>query len=110
MSADGIARAKRDALAARRRLDEALATAQVRLRPANLAGEAWDGVKDKSADLADGALDAVKQRPAMVSLAIGALALFFARAPIKRAVTNLISGDGSEADEAALSGEDTVEA
>ena len=26
--------------------------------------EAWDGVKDKSADLADGAMQAVKKRPA----------------------------------------------
>ena len=52
---------------------------QQRLQPGNLAGEAWDGVKDKSADLADGALQAVKKRPAAVSLALGAFALFLAR-------------------------------
>ena len=39
-----------------RRFDGTLAAVQQRLKPGNLAGEAWDGVKDKSADLADGAL------------------------------------------------------
>jgi len=93
MSLDAVERAKRDAALAKARFDGTLGAVQQRLRPANLAGEAWDGVKDKSADIADGALEAVKKRPAAVSLALGALALFLARAPIKRAVSGLISGD-----------------
>jgi hypothetical protein len=93
VTAAAVERAKREAMAARRRLDSTLAAVQQRLRPANLAGEAWDGVKDKSADLADGALSAVRKRPAAVSMAIGALALFLAREPLKRAVTRLIAGE-----------------
>ena len=107
MSVEAIEQARRDALAARARLESTLATLQQRLRPGSLAEEAWDGVKDKGADLADGALQAVKSRPKSVSLALGALAIFLARQPLKRAVTRLIAGDeegdGNNRDDAELS-------
>lgn len=96
MSLTEIREAKRAALDAKERFDRTLAAVQHRLSPGNLAEEAWDGVKDKGADLAEGALEAVKSRPKTVSLALGAFALFLARAPLKRAVTRLISGDGEE--------------
>ena len=96
MSLAGITEARRDAVRAKARLERTLAAVQHRLSPGNLAEEAWDGVKDKSADLAEGALQAVKSRPKAVSLALGAFALFLARAPLKRAVSRLISGDGDE--------------
>jgi len=83
-------------LRAKDRFDRTLAAVQHRLSPGHLAEEAWDGVKDKGADMAEGALQAVKSRPKAVSLALGAFALFLARAPLKRAVTRLISGDGNE--------------
>ena len=92
MSLADVEQAKRDAAAARVRLDSHIVALQLRLRPANLAGEAWGGVKDKSADLAEGAFEAVKKRPAAVSAALGALALFLAREPLKRAAVRLISG------------------
>jgi hypothetical protein len=98
VSLDRVEQAKRNVVAARARLDSTLVAVQLRMRPGNLAGEAWDGVKDKSADLADGALSAVRKRPAAVSMAIGALALFLARQPIRRAVTRLFA-DGEEAGE-----------
>ncbi|HEX8640240.1 MAG TPA: hypothetical protein VF704_03685 [Allosphingosinicella sp.] len=93
MSLDELEQAKRNAVMARRRLDSSLVAVQERLKPGSLAGEAWDGVKDKSADLADGALSAVRKRPAAVSVAIGALALFLAREPLKRVVTRLVGGE-----------------
>jgi hypothetical protein len=96
MSLAAIEMAKRDALRAKERFDLTLATAQHRLSPGTLAEQAWDGVKDKSADMAEGALQAVKSRPKAVSLALGAFAIFLARAPLKRAVTRLISGEGDE--------------
>lgn len=96
MSLAGIEQARREALAARARFEQTLAAVQHRLQPANLAEEAWDGVKDKGADLADGALKAVKKRPAAVSMALGAFALFLARAPLKRAVSRLVSGGGRD--------------
>ena len=93
MTAEAVFEAKRRAIAARQRLDSDLTVARTRLRPANLAGEAWDGVKEKSANMADDAVEAVKARPGMVSLALGAVALFFARKPIGRAVGSLVSRD-----------------
>ena len=91
MSLPDIERAQRDALSARADAERTLAALRERLRPGSLAGNAWDGVKDKGADLADGAVSAVKARPGKVALALGAVALFFARKPLKRAATNLIS-------------------
>jgi hypothetical protein len=105
MSLAGIERARREAVQARARFEHTLATVQQRLRPASLAEEAWDGVKDKGADLADGAMKAVRKRPAAVSMALGAFALFLARAPLKRAVSRLISGDGIDPAEAELNEE-----
>ena len=93
MSLERVEQAKRDAVVARARLDSTLVAVQQRLRPGSLAGEAWDGVKDKSADLADGALSAVRKRPAAVSVAVGAVALFLAREPIKRVVSRLFSDE-----------------
>ena len=91
-----IEQARRAAKQARERFEHTLNAVQNRLRPGALAEEAWDGVKEKGADMADGALQAVKKRPAAVSVALGAFALFLARAPLKRAVSRLISGNGDE--------------
>ncbi len=96
MSLLEIETAKRESVRARQRLESTLAAAQARLRPVSLAEEAWDGVKGKGAEIAEGALDSVKKRPAAVSVALGALALFLAREPLKRAATRLISGASEE--------------
>jgi hypothetical protein len=93
MSATAIAEAKREAVLARRRAEQSFAALRDRLQPGSLAEEAWDGVKDKGAEVADNALQAVKSRPKAVSLALGALAIFLARRPLKRAVSRLVSGD-----------------
>ena len=47
-----IEQAKREALQARGRFERTLAAVQQRFHPGSLAEEAWDGVKDKGADLA----------------------------------------------------------
>jgi hypothetical protein len=91
MSPAAIENAKREAGAARKRLDSTLVALQQRLRPKSLATEAWDGVKEKSGDLAEGALETVKQRPGAVSLALGAAVLFLARDPLRRAVGRAFS-------------------
>jgi hypothetical protein len=98
MNAEAIEQAKREAGAARRRLDSTLVALQQRLHPKTLATEAWDGVKEKSGDLAEGALGAVKQRPGAVSLALGAAVLFLARDPLRRAVGRAFSKKEDEDD------------
>ena len=58
---------------------------QARLAPATLAGEAWEKAKNKGADLAEDAVDAVRSRPVAVGGVAAAIALFLAREPIKEA-------------------------
>lgn len=58
---------------------------QQRLQPRTLAVEAWEKAKNKGADLAEEAVDAVKRRPVAVGGVIAALTLFLARQPIKDA-------------------------
>jgi hypothetical protein len=95
MSAD-LVLARREAEAARRRLTATMSELQQRLKPATLATNAWEGVKDKSGELADDAVQAVKARPVAVSAVLAAVTLFLARAPIKSAVTSLFSDDDEE--------------
>ena len=62
---------------------------QVRLEPKTLATEAWEKAKNKGADLAEEAVDAVKARPVVVGGAMAALAMLFARTPIKDAAVKI---------------------
>ena len=96
MNLADLEQAKRDVVMARRRFDSTLVAVQQRMKPANLAGEAWDGVKEKGTDIAEGTLAAVKKRPAAVSAALGVFALFLAREPIKRAVTRMFVDEAED--------------
>jgi hypothetical protein len=58
---------------------------QVRLQPKTLASEAWEKAKDKGADIAEGAVDAVARRPVAVGGVLAAVAMFLAREPLKAA-------------------------
>ena len=79
---------------------------QVRLEPKTLASEAWEKAKNKGADLAEEAVDAVKARPVAVGGVVAALAMFLARAPIKDAAVKfydaMTSSDEPEVDAPAL--------
>ena len=56
---------------------------QARISPGTLASNAWEGAKDKGADLAENAVDAVRARPLAATGVVAALALFLAREPLK---------------------------
>lgn len=58
---------------------------QARLAPATLASEAWEKAKNKGADLAEDAVDAVRSRPVAIGGVAAAIALFLAREPIRDA-------------------------
>ena len=62
---------------------------QGRLQPKTLASEAWEKAKNKGADLAEEAVDAVKKRPVAVGGVVAALTMFLAREPIKDAAVKL---------------------
>ena len=56
---------------------------QTRLSPGTLASNAWQDAKDKGADIAENAVDAVRKRPIAASTVVAAIALFLAREPLK---------------------------
>lgn len=91
MSLEALQQAKSDAVAARVRFLDTLDEAQQRLKPGNLASEAWTGVKSKSAAAAGNAVEAAKKRPGTMALVLGGLALFLARKPIIKAAGGLVS-------------------
>ncbi len=84
-----------------RRRGELLATVhelQARLAPRTLASDAWQKAKNKGADLAEDAVDAVKARPAAVGGVAAALGLFLARAPIRDAAVKIYDAMTSKRD------------
>lgn len=56
---------------------------QQRLQPGKLTRDAWDSAKEKGADLAEDAVDAVRRRPYAAGGVVAAIALFIAREPVK---------------------------
>ena len=56
-----------------------------RFQPHNLVDDIWEQAKNKGADLAEDAVDAVARRPVAVGGVIAALAMFLAREPLKKA-------------------------
>ena len=69
---------------------------QERLRPGTIASNAWEGVKDRSGELADDAVEAVKARPVAAASVLAAFTLFLARQPIRSAVSRLFSKEADE--------------
>ncbi|WP_172840869.1 hypothetical protein [Allosphingosinicella indica] len=101
--AQALAAAKANQIRAHRELASTIEALQVRLTPDYIVSHALRGVKGKSAEIADGAIQAVKERPAAVSGAAAAAALFLARGPIMAAFNkfrNRSSEDEQDADTA----------
>ena len=55
---------------------------QERLSPKTLAKGAWQGAKEKGADLAENTVDAVKSRPLAATSIVAAITMFLAREPL----------------------------
>lgn len=84
-----VSAARIDVARTRAALIETARELQARLQPRTLANEAWEKAKNKGADLAEDAVDAVKKRPVATSGVVAAVTMFLAREPIKDAVSNL---------------------
>lgn len=65
---------------------------QERLSPSKLSRDAWQGAKEKGADLAEDAVDAVRARPIAATGAVAALAVFLAREPLMELAGKLFDG------------------
>ena len=97
MSADTphVAAARIRAEKERALLMETARELQERLSPGVLAHNAWEGAKNKGADLAEDAVDAVRKRPAIAGGIVAAIALFLAREPLMDAAGKLARGSKS---------------
>jgi len=69
---------------------------QDRLSPKVLAKDAWKGAKEKGADLAEDAVDAVRARPLAATGVVAALTMFLAREPLIDLAGRLVDGLGEK--------------
>ena len=68
---------------------------QERLSPKSLARNTWQGAKEKGADLAEDAVDAVRARPVVAGGVVAAITMFLAREPLMDLAGRLL-GDSKE--------------
>lgn len=87
-----IAAARIEVERSRGRLMERAQQLQERISPGTLAKGAWQGAKEKGADLAEDAVDAVRARPLAATGVVAAIALFLAREPLMDLVSKLAVG------------------
>jgi len=89
---------------AKTRFNSTLGALQYRLKPGTLANHAWGGVREKSSEMADdameavhgitdGAFQAVKDRPMAASGIAAGLLLFLVRRPLWKGASKLFSRD-----------------
>jgi len=91
-----VAAARIKADRARARLMATAQELQARLNPGTLARDAWEGAKSKGADLAEEAVDAVRNRPYAAGGVLAAIALFLAREPLIDAAGKIADGMGKK--------------
>jgi hypothetical protein len=65
---------------------------QERLSPKVLARDAWQGAKEKGADLAEDAVDAVRSRPITAGGVVAAITMFLAREPLMDLAGSVFKG------------------
>jgi hypothetical protein len=87
-----IASARLEVERSRSRLMGTAQELQERLSPKTLAKDAWQGAKEKGADLAEDAVDAVKSRPIAATGVVAAITMFLAREPLWELATKLAGG------------------
>jgi len=87
-----IAAARLEVERTRLRLLDTAHQLQDRLSPKVLAKDAWQGAKDKGADLAEDAVDAVRARPLAATGVVAAITMFLAREPLMDLAGRLAGG------------------
>lgn len=92
-----LRQAQSNVVLSKRRLDSSIGALQYRLKPGTLANDAWEGVRDRSETIAEGALQAVKERPRVVSGVIAGFALFLMRDPLWRMISSIGRRHGDDA-------------
>ncbi len=91
-----VTAARIEAERARARVMQSAHRLQERLSPRTLARGAWEGAKDKGADLAENAVDVVRSRPLSATSVVAAIGLYLAREPLKDLADKMIDGMSSK--------------
>jgi hypothetical protein len=91
-----IAAARAEVERSRARLMNSAHALQDRLSPRTLARGAWDGAKEKGAELAEDAVDAVRSRPIAATGVVAAIVTFLAREPLMDLAGQLASAVGGK--------------
>ena len=91
-----VTAAKLEAERARVQLMSTANRLQARMSPGTLASNAWQDAKDKGADLAENAVDAVRKRPVAATGVVAAIALFLAREPLMEFGNRLVDAVGDK--------------
>lgn len=87
-----VTAARIEAERARARVMQSAHRLQERLSPRTLARGAWEGAKEKGADLAENAVDVVRSRPLTATSVVAGIGLFLAREPLRDLADKVIDG------------------
>jgi hypothetical protein len=96
MDTPEIAEARMEVERSRTRVMSTAQELQERLSPKVLAKGAWQGAKEKGADLAEDAVDAVKARPLAATGIVAAITMFVAREPLMDLAGKVMNGVGEK--------------
>ena len=88
----GILAAREQVERSRARVMATAQELQERLSPKTLAKDAWQGAKEKGADLAENTVDAVRSRPLAATGIVAAITMFLAREPLMDLAGKLVDG------------------
>lgn len=91
-----IVAARAEVERSRARLMDRAHALQDRLSPKTLARGAWDGAKEKGAELAEDAVDAVRSRPIAATGVVAAIVTFLAREPLMDLASQLAGAVGGK--------------
>ena len=96
MSDDEVRAAEFAVDPARSKLIGTLQDLSQQFQPHRLMQEAWEKAKDKGADLAEEAVDAVSRRPVTASAVVAGIVAFLAREPLMDLAGKLVDGAKSK--------------
>jgi ElaB/YqjD/DUF883 family membrane-anchored ribosome-binding protein len=92
MSDEQVKAAELEVDRTRGRLTASLQELSRQFAPHRLMEEVWEKAKDKGADLAEDAVDAVRARPYAATGVVAAIAMFIAREPLMDLAGKLVNG------------------
>jgi len=92
MSDEGVKAAEQEVDRTRARLTASLQELSRQFAPHRLLEEVWEKAKDKGADIAEDAVDAVRARPYAATGVVAAIAMFIAREPLMDLAGKLLNG------------------